>query len=209
MEHNQKQKQNINLMSFINNTSFGIEIELCLSQKFIPKQIMPISYNEIAKKLCDKLNDHSNNASDNNKTRIKIKGYEQDKQNQHKTNIWKIENDDSVSCCEKYQSMELISPKMGVDKLDELKRILNILIENGSINNTTGLHIHISNTTVTTAEQFNKFLYLYLSFENIIFFMLDPSRNKNLVSSPLMKNKVVRYWYDNYKNNIKKNIYLR
>lgn len=177
--------------NFKKNTYFGIEIEFCIDKSFkCDNDNRKKTYENIKCKIDDILKEKHINLNNTVESNENIKEYQN-------TGKWIIENDISLMCNNKYTTIELISPKFSYnsDNFNEIKKILNIFENVGIINNSTGLHVHMSNNLIINNEQFNKFLYLYYTFENIIFLFLDYNRWFNNYVKQGMFESYIQKWY--------------
>lgn len=126
-----------------------------------------------------------------------LTGYSHDIQNKQ----WQLGDDgsvrDTMNSQERsmYQSVEITSPKLfGNDGFKEIETICRAWNEVGSmVNNSCGFHVHISAYNYTK-DDMRRLLLVWTKIENIIYYLVSPSRRNNRFAKLLRKDPELSQW---------------
>lgn len=114
---------------------------------------------------------------------------------------WQLGDDGSVRRnitdeeAARYQSIEITSPKIfGNDGFKEIETVCKAWNEVGSmVNNSCGFHVHISAYNYTK-EDLRRLLLVWAKIENIVFYLVSPSRRNNRFAKLLRKDSEFSSW---------------
>ncbi len=126
-----------------------------------------------------------------------ITGYSHELRNKQ----WQLGDDGSVRRnmtsdeASRYQSIEITSPKLfGNDGFKEIETVCRAWNEIGSmVNNSCGFHVHISAYNYTK-DDLRRLLLVWAKIENVIFYLVAPSRRNNRYSILLRKDSEFQSW---------------
>jgi hypothetical protein len=144
---------------------FGVEIE-CLfpgrATGFTSNQLAPRGATGIAQDLIDA------------GVACSFVGY-----NHHRSEMWKIVTDQSVSAPPGYVALELVSPPLTDTGLVQVEKVCEVITRLGAkTNRTCGLHVHIGARELSI-DAMRRLAYLYIEHEDVIDSLLPPSRRAN------------------------------
>lgn len=108
---------------------------------------------------------------------------------------WKLTTDASVTSQDTglYRGLELVSPILyGDEGLDELQKVYEVLNSCGAkVDKTCGTHVHFDIADFTV-QNCKNFLNLYYNYQNVINYLVPPSRRRNEYCKPLRKDDLVK-----------------
>ncbi len=141
---------------------FGIEIE-CLfpgrAAGFTPGQLAPRVATGVAQDIIDA------------GVACSFVGY-----NHHRSEMWKIVTDQSLTAPAGYVGLELVSPPLTDAGLHQVEKVCEIIGRLGAkTNRSCGLHVHIGARHLSI-DTLRRLAYLYIEHEDVIDSLLPPSR---------------------------------